>query len=95
MSTDRSPIFVSFSKNPGTPRGNGLWKFKNSLYSNIDYTTKLENITDEEMIWEYIKYEIRKFSIKFSKQYAKDKQTKTFILEKKIEIIRGKCKLSL
>ena len=47
------------------------------------------------MIWEYIKYEIRKFSIKFSKQYAKDKQTKTFILEKKIEIIRGKCKLSL
>ena len=32
-----------------------------------------ENITDEEMIGEYIKYEIRKFSICFSKQYAKDK----------------------
>ena len=28
------------------------------------------------MIWEYIKYEIRKFSISFSKQYAKDKRTK-------------------
>ena len=25
------------------------------------------------MIWEYIKYEIRKFSISFTKQYAKDK----------------------
>ena len=36
------------------------------------------------MIWEYIKYEIRKFSISFSKQYAKDKRTKTSILEKKI-----------
>ena len=34
------------------------------------------------MIWEYIKYEIRKFSIKFSTQYAKDKRTKIFILEK-------------
>ena len=34
------------------------------------------------MIWEYIKYEIRTFSISFSKQYAKDKRTKTFILEK-------------
>ena len=65
--------------------GNGLWKLNNSLCSNTDYTTKLknhlkliqktilkENITDEQLIWEYIKYKIRKFSIKFSKQYAKD-----------------------
>ena len=95
MSTDHSAIFFSFSKNPETPRGNDLWKFNNSLCSNIDYITKLknhlkliqktilkENITDEQMIWEYIKYEIMKFSISFSKQYAKDKQTKTIILEK-------------
>ena len=34
------------------------------------------------MIWEYIKYEKRKFSISFSKHYAKDKRTKIFILEK-------------
>ena len=37
------------------------------------------------MIWEYIKYEIRKCSVSFSKQYAKDKRTKTFILEKKLK----------
>ena len=36
------------------------------------------------MIWEYIKYEIRKFSISFSRQYGKDKRTKTFTLEKKL-----------
>ena len=95
MSTDHSPIFFSFSKNLKTPRGNSLWRFNNSLCRNIDYTTKLknhlkliqktilkENITDEQMIWEYIKYEIRKFSISFSKQYAKDKRTRTLILEK-------------
>ena len=35
------------------------------------------------MIWKYIKYEIRKFCIGFSKQCAKDKQTKTIVLEKK------------
>ena len=58
----------------------------NSLCSNFNYTTKvknhikliqktilIENITDEKIIWEYIKYEIRKFSISFSNQYAKDK----------------------
>ena len=88
VSTDHSPII---SKNPETPRGNGLWKFNNYLCSNIDYTTKLknhikliqktilkENITDEKIFWEYIKYEIRKLSISFCKQYAKDKRTKTF-----------------
>ena len=40
--TDHSPIFISFSKNPETPRGNGLWKFNNSLRISIDYTTKLK-----------------------------------------------------
>ena len=98
MSTDHSPIFFSFSKIPETPRGNCLWKFNNSLCSNIDYTTKLKNhlkliqkailkeiITDEQVIWKYIKYEIRKFSIEFSKQYAKDKRTKIFILENKLK----------
>ena len=71
-------MFFSFSKNP-------VWKLNNYLCSNTDYTTKLkndlkliqktilkENITDEQLIWEYIKYKIRKFSIKVSKEYAKD-----------------------
>ena len=35
-STDPSPILFSFSINPKTPRGNGLWKFNNFLCSNID-----------------------------------------------------------
>ena len=98
MSIDHSPIFFSLSKNSETSRGNSLWKFNNSLCSNIDYTTKLENYlkliqktilkentTDEQMIWKYRKYEISKFSISFSKQFAKDKQTKTFISEKKLK----------
>ena len=50
----------------------------------MDYTTKLknhlkfiqktilkENINDDQMIWQYIKYEIRKFSINISKQMLK------------------------
>ena len=41
------------------------------------------------MASEYIKYEIRKYSISFSKQYAKDKPTKTFILEKKLKQLEG------
>ena len=65
MSTDLSPTFFSFSKNPEIPMGNGLWKFNNSLCSNVDYTTKLkshlkliqktilkENITNDLGIYE-------------------------------------------
>ena len=59
----------------------------------IQETIVKENITDEQMIWEYMKYDKRILSISFSKQYAKDKRTKTFILGKKFETIRGKCKL--
>ena len=36
----------------------------------IQKTILKENITGEQMIWLYIKYEIRKFCISFSKQYA-------------------------
>ena len=75
-----------------------LFSYGNYLCSNIDYTTNLknhlkfiqktilkENITNEQIIWEYIEYEIRKFSISFSKQYANEKRTKAFILEKKLK----------
>ena len=92
MSTDHSPILFSFSKNPDTPFIDYTAKLKNHIKI-IQKKTLKENITGEQMIWEYIKNEIRKFSINFSKQYAKDKRTKTFILEKKKKRIRGKRNL--
>ena len=40
------------------------------------------------MIWEYLKYEIRKFSNAFSKQYAIF-STKTFVLEKTFKTLKA------
>ena len=84
LSTDHSPIFFSLSKNIGIPRAKGLWKFNNSLCHKPDFITELKHhlkfiynrvsagqITDEQLCWEYMKYEIRKFSIRFSKEKAK------------------------
>ena len=64
-------------------RGKGLWKFKKSLLSNDEYTDKLKNhiseslrildqngIKDDQISWEYIKFEIRQFSITFSKNLS-------------------------
>ena len=84
LSTDHSPIFFSLSKNIDISRGEGLWKFNNSFRHNPDFVTELKNnlkvicngmsaeqITDEQLCWEYIKHEIRKFSIRFSKEKSK------------------------
>ena len=83
MSTDHSPIFFSLSKITDILTFKNFWKFNNSLYSKPDFITELKNnlkgiynkmsaeqITDEQLCWEYMKYEIRKFSILFSKEKA-------------------------
>ena len=42
-----------------------------------------ENILDDQVRWKYLKYELRKLSIKFSKTQAKKKRLEKFLLEKK------------
>ena len=71
FSTDHSPIFILLSKLNEFTKGKGLWKFNNSLISNEDYVEKMknhisdilnflnnENIKDDQVIWEYLKYEV-------------------------------------
>ena len=98
LSTDLSPIFFSLSKNIGIPRTKGLWKFNNSLCHKPDFITELKNhlkfiynrvsagqITDEQLCWEYMKYEIRNFSIRSSKEKAKKMLNETVILGNKLK----------
>ena len=51
---------------------------------------KNENITDEQSVWEYLKYEIRKFSKKFSKEAARSKKIESSALETKLKILESK-----
>ena len=44
-----------------------------------------ENILDDQVRWEYLKYEVRKFSIKFSKAQAKKLRWEKVLLEKKLK----------
>ena len=81
-------------------RGKGLWKFNNSLTANDEFVDKMkiyikdilenmdkENIIDEQLRWEFLKYEIRKFSIIFSKNLAKIKKIETSSLESKLKLL--------
>ena len=87
ISSDHSPILISFSKDKQNNKSSGFWKFNNLLLSddifkeelkqhiqNIKNDNELSN--DPQIKWEFLKYQIRKFTIRFSKMCAKGR-TKT------------------
>ena len=47
-----------------------------------------EQITDEQLCWEYIKYETIKFSIQFSKENPKKTRAKIVTLENKLKELK-------
>ena len=96
--TDHSPIIFSCFKNEESNRGRGLWKFNNSLIENEEYVLQMkkfildtlnelftENILDDQVKWEYLKYNIRKYTIKFSKELAKNTNKTIDDLETKLK----------
>ena len=78
--TDHSPIFCSLKLKDVSTRTHGFWKFSNSLTSNSEFKEKMKNqiletlhilnqdkINDKHLRWEFLKYEIRKFTMNFLK----------------------------
>ena len=76
----------------------GLWKFNNSLISDENFTERLknfienlkddldsENSFDEQVKWEYMKFEIRRFTISYSKIRAKNNRKIKIDLENKLK----------
>ena len=101
--TDHSPIFFSLQLKDMPTRGKGFWKFNNSLTSNDDYVEKMKNqisetirmldqdkITDKHLRWEFLKYEIRKFTINFSKKLVKEENKDRNYLEKELKKLEKK-----
>ena len=98
--TDHSAITVNFKAFQADNRGPSFWKFNNSLVENESFCTQIkihindikvlldnEKITDPQLRWEYMKYEIRKFCMRFSKQIAKQRKSEYKEIEDKIEEI--------
>ena len=80
-----SPVFCSLLNSKEFPKSPGIWKFNNSLIfvkemkCFIHDTKKgvvTEDVFDQQSQWENLKYEIRTFSICYSKVIAKEKRKK-------------------
>ena len=102
FSTDHSPITFSLCHLKEFPRGKGLWKFNKSLIKNENYREQMktlikhvlynldqDNIVDPQFRWEYLKYEIRKFSTHFSKGIARNKKSERTNLENKLKTLEN------
>ena len=85
ISSDHSPILISFSQEKQHSKSFGFWKFNNLLLSDNIFKEKLkqhiQNIesdnelsNDPQIKWEFLKYQIRKFTIRFSKTRAKEER---------------------
>ena len=57
----------------------------NNVLDNLDQ----DNIVDPQFRWEYLKYEIRKFSIHFSKGKTRNKKTERTYLENKLKTLEN------
>ena len=99
--SDHSPILLSLNIRNDFKKGPGMWKFNNSLLQNEEYclqlnetidnlTLDLENIIDPQMRWEFLKFEIRCFSIKFSKKLAKEKRIQKLTVENVVKDYESK-----
>ena len=96
--SDHSPIYFRLQKCQEYKKGRNFWKFNSSLIEDNDFVRQLKDHikfikNDMETSftnsfhcqWEYLKYEMRDFSIGFSKNKAKQKRQKLSILENELK----------
>lgn len=96
--SDHSMVSVDISFDKNRKRGPGLWKFNNSLLQDTEFIEKINDLLgdlsketeglDPIQTWEFEKYSIRKFTVKYSKaksssnkQLEKDLETELACLE--------------
>ena len=105
ISSDHSLILISFSKEKQDSKSSGFWElpsdkiFKEKLkqhIQNIESDNQLSN--DPQIKWEFLKYQIRKFTIRFSKTRAieerkqrEELETTLKSLEKNLSTEENQC----
>ena len=95
LSTDHSPVHLSLFKEHKHTKGNGFWKFNSSLIKDHMYVSEIKHLVrsflsyissvNAQLKWEFLKYEIRKFTIDYTKRKAKERRKQRALLESELE----------
>ena len=96
-----SLVFLHLDNVQNKTQGPSYWKFNNSLCDDVDYCCELnelvptwinlyKDVDDEIILWELMKFEVRKFSQTFAKKQAVNKRRYLKSLEDKVKYIEIK-----
>ena len=83
-------------------RGPSFWKFNSTLVNDSDYRFLLDEnikkwleefkeVVDKRVLWDLLKYKIRQFTIKYSKERAHSRKAKVKDLEEKLQNCTKNC----
>ena len=100
IQSDYSPIWIQCRSLEEERRGPSHWKFNNSLpldseyieLANSEISDLLDPMTmqtsDPRVKWEFFKYNIRKLTVKYSRERAKNRRESRANLEKGLSFMR-------
>ena len=104
IDTDHNVIILDINLKTNIKHGPAYWKFNLSLLQDIEYTEIMKlNIeqwkkdikcTDTRVLWEYLKYKVRNFTISYSKGKAGSRHENTKQLEEKVNELEKNSNLS-
>ena len=95
MCTDHSPVYLDLSlENIHLQRGSGFWKYNTTLKKDPIYKENLRALIrefletnhnlDGQSKWELLKYEVKRYTFKYTSKIARDKQENKIRLENQI-----------
>ena len=99
ISTNHSQVLFSLSKEKTTIRGKRFWKFNGCLTKDQNYVIEIKKLIrnfynesessfNRQLKLEFLKYEVRKFTIKYMKHVAKEKWQQRTKLENQFKNLK-------
>ena len=96
VQSDHSTIVLKISPVKEHIKGASCWKFNNSLLNDKDFVSQMKikipefyqeatELSNPNARWDYVKYQILQFSLKISKEKAKQRKAKRIGLESRIK----------
>ena len=99
VNTDHSAVYLQIRVLNENRRGRSYWKFNNSLLSDNVYIEKinreierckkedLKDLTDPRVKWDFLKYNIRDFTIDYSKRSVFKRRKARINLEAEVKVL--------
>ena len=103
VQSDHSALKKKFSPFGERKRGPSHWKFNNSLVLDTDFVTAMKNkipefyqeseeLGDDVVHWEFLKYKMHQFSMTYSKEKAFKRKSARLTLEKKVKELKSRIR---